>query len=84
MLFIKKKFISLHNSDTTFTDITFLLVIPPISLWFCHGVTVNKINSVKYANLFLKGDITSSFTIIVVMVKLAEKQQAMDTMKNMI
>ena len=83
MLFIKKKFISLHNSDTTFTDITFLLVIPPISLWFCHGVTVNKINSVKYANLFLKGDITSSFTIVV-MVKLAEKQQAMDTMKNMI
>ena len=51
---------------------------------FCHGVTVNKMNSVKYARLFLN----RGYNVVIYdhrrHGKTGEKRQAMDTMKSMI
>lgn len=51
---------------------------------FCHGVTENKMNSIKYMNIFLNRDLMPSYMIIVDMGNLEEKQLATVITKSLI
>ena len=48
----------------------------------CHGVTENKINSVKYARLLKDLAIILLYLTTVAMVNLEARQQAMATMRK--